>query len=78
MDAKSFCSFLKEQLVKEAEVYENNLSNTSYATIEETKRAGGIKDALRGVVNSVDNILVDFYVKNNVTLPTPVPPVDAS
>jgi len=78
MDAKSFCSFLKEQIAKDVQVYNNQLLDAAYATIEDSKRAGGIRYALTCIMDNLDKILADFYTNNNVTLPTPVPPVDAS
>lgn len=61
MDAKSFTTFLKEILLKEAKVYENNLLSTHYETILESKRASGIRDTLVGIANSLDHLLDKFY-----------------
>ena len=61
MDARSFTTFLKETLMKEARTYEGNLLSANYATIEEAKRFGGIRDALVGISNSLDKVLEDFY-----------------
>jgi hypothetical protein len=73
MDAKSFCNFLKDQLEKECKVYENNLLSTAYETVGETKRAGGVRDALVGVASSLENVLADFY-KNGGNSPFPTTP----
>lgn len=65
MDAKSFCSYLKNELAKESKIYDDNLLSSNYSTIEETKRAGGIRYALVSVAESLDRILADFHIKNN-------------
>lgn len=72
MDARAFSTFLKEILVKEAQKYEGNLLSANYATIEEAKRFGGIRDTLVGIATSLDNALNDFYNKggNNTVVET--------
>jgi hypothetical protein len=61
VDAKSFSTFLKQILMKEAQKYEGNLLSTTYETITEAKRIGGIRDTLVGIANSLDTVLSDFY-----------------
>lgn len=61
MDAKSYNTFLKETLKKEARNYEGNLLSASYDSITEAKRIGGIRDTLVGIANSLDTVLNDFY-----------------
>jgi len=61
MDAKSFCTFLKKTLTKEAQKYEGNLLSANYDSITEAKRIGGIHDTLIGIANSLDTVLNDFY-----------------
>lgn len=61
VDAKSFSTFLKQVLNKEAQKYEGNLLSAGYETITEAKRVGGIRDTLVGIANSLDTVLNDFY-----------------
>ncbi len=61
MDAKSFSTYLKETLIKEAQKYEGNLLSANYEKITEAKRIGGIRDTLIGIANSLDAVLEDFY-----------------
>ncbi len=61
MDAKSFSTYLKETLIREAQKYEGNLLSASYETLTEAKRVGGIRDTLIGIANSLDTVLNDFY-----------------
>lgn len=61
MDAKSFSTYLKETLVREAQKYEGNLLSATYETLTEAKRIGGIRDTLIGIANSLDTVLNDFY-----------------
>lgn len=69
MDARSFGSFLKDVLMKEAQKYEGNLLSAAYDNISEAKRAGGIRDTLVGIVSSIDKVLEDFYAQGGNTLP---------
>lgn len=69
MDARSFSTFLKETLIREAQKYEGNLLSANYDDIKEAKRTGGIRDTLIGIANSLDTVLNDFYnqgANNNV------------
>lgn len=72
MDAKSFSTFLKEILIKEAQKYEGNLLSASYETLAEAKRVGGIRDTLIGIANSLDTVISDFYNQggNNTVIET--------
>lgn len=72
MDAKSFSTYLKEVLNKEAQKYEGNLLSANYETISDAKRTGGIRDTLVGISNSLDSVLNDFYAKgaNNQIIET--------
>lgn len=72
MDAKSFSTFLKETLIKEAQKYEGNLLSANFETILEAKRFGGIRDTLVGISNSLDGVLNDFYNQggNNTVIET--------
>ena len=66
MDAKSFGTFLKETLNKEAKKYEGNLLSANYEKITEAKRIAGIRDTLVGISNSLDAVLDDFYAQGGV------------
>jgi hypothetical protein len=72
MDAKSYNTFLKQTLLKEAKKYEGNLLSAGYETITEAKRIGGIRDTLVGISESLDNVLNDFYNQggNNTIIET--------
>lgn len=72
MDAKSFTTFLKETLTREAQKYEGNLLSANFETIAEGKRIGGIRDTLVGIANSLDGVLNDFYNQggNNTIIET--------
>jgi hypothetical protein len=61
MDAKSFSTFLRETLIREAKKYEGNLLSANFETITEAKRQGGIHDTLIGISNSLNTVLNDFY-----------------
>lgn len=60
MDAKSFSTYLKETLIREAQKYEGNLLSANYETITEAKRTGGIRDTLIGIAHSLESVLNDF------------------
>jgi hypothetical protein len=69
MDARTFATFLKDILLKEAKNYEGNLLSANYETLADAKRVGGIRDTLVGVANSLEKVLADFYDKGgNVVL----------
>lgn len=72
MDAKSYNTFLKQTLMKEAQKYEGNLLSAGYETIAEAKRIGGIRDTLVGISTSLDKVLDDFYNQggNNTIIET--------
>jgi len=72
MDAKSFSTYLKETLIREAQKYEGNLLSANYETITEAKRTGGIRDTLVGIANSLDTVLNEFYNQggNNTVIET--------
>lgn len=74
MDARTFATFLKDVLMKEAQKYEGNLLSATYETISDAKRFGGIRDTLVGIANSLETVLADFYNKGgNVVLDTQAP-----
>jgi len=70
MDAKSFVNHLKKVIANQVVPYENNLLSVNYDDIKEAKRMGGIRDALVGVSNGLDNILAEFYENGGNTLPS--------
>jgi hypothetical protein len=63
MDARSFGMFLKENLMAEARKYESNLLSAAYDDLSTAKRAGGIRDTLIGIANSIEPALEDFRKK---------------
>lgn len=64
MDSRSFGNFLKEKLRSSAKQYEESLLLVNYKTMEEAKRIGGIREALIGIANSIDNLLEDFNTQD--------------
>lgn len=72
MDAKSFSTYLKDVLNKEAQKYDGNLLSVNYEKITDAKRISGIRDTLVGISGSIDKILEDFYTQggNSVVIDT--------
>ncbi len=64
MDAHAFSNFLKEMILTKSNEYKDSLLNVNYESLTEGARKSGVYHALKGIADSIDPALEDFFSKN--------------
>lgn len=69
METQGFIQYLKNTIADTLRQYETNLLNASYEKHDQTQRAAGVREALSGVIQGIDNIFTSYLnQKNNPSL----------
>lgn len=63
MDARAFVNYLKDELLKMSQPFQNNLLQANYPDMYEHKKAAGVNMVLIQIVNGLDSTLEAFYKK---------------
>ena len=63
MDALGFSSFLERALLKKIQEYEETLLTVSYANFAEGSRLAGVRQALKGIHDSLPTMLKEFETR---------------